>query len=248
MNKKIVHIYNWWNADNKSLKRMNNAKITWDEFYSNDKEGIVSAKFSLKNGQRSSVDLGEKAIAPFILDVIDYGLLTHPECNYFLYTNTDISLVSDSSIYIRDCLNKWECGYSHRIDFSEDVIPKNPITRDQLKNLLHIGSWSAGSDIFFFSKKWWNKHRHNLPDALIGFEAWDACFMVEMLKSGLPEPVRWISYHQKHESYWKKYRLTSRGQLYNREVCKKWAIKNKIGHLINYGDFLFKLPTPYNIS
>ncbi|EKD61977.1 MAG: hypothetical protein ACD_52C00327G0006 [uncultured bacterium] len=247
MNKKIVHIYNWWKANNLTTDRMIRAKRTWQEFYNNDKYGFLIAEFSLENGQRNSLSLGEKKTMPFLKDVVDYGLSAYPDCDLFLYTNSDISFVTNASNFIRDSLKKWECGYSHRVDFSKKDLPKNTITRDQLRDKLPLGRWSAGSDVFFFTRRWWNNHKGNLPDALIGFEAWDACVMAAMLKSGLPEPIKWLSYHQIHESYWKKNRLTSKGQLYNRKICTKWAIKNNLGHLINYGSFLFKLPTPYNV-
>jgi len=247
MNKKLVHIYNWWRADNLTMERMIRAKRTWKEFYKNDKYGILIAEFSLENKQRSSLSLGEKKIAPFLKDVINYGLSAYPDCDLFLYTNTDISLVTNASDFVRDSLNKWGCGYSHRVDFSEKDCPEDTITRDQLKGKLSLGSWSAGSDIFFFTRRWWNKYKESLPDALIGFEGWDACVMAVMLKYGLPEPIKWVSYHQKHQPHWKKHRLSSNGQLYNRRVCAEWAIKNNLGHLINYGSFLFKLPTPYNV-
>ena len=247
MNKFLVHMYNWWKADNPTMQRMIIAKESWKEFYKNDRYGVLTAEFSLGNKQRCSLSLGEKAIAPFLKDVIEYGLAAYLDCDLFLYSNTDISLVNNASDFIRDSLDKWECGYSHRIDFSEKVWPKDTITRDQLKEKLNLGSWSAGSDIFFFTREWWNKHKENLLDALIGFEGWDACVMAAMLKSGLPEPIKWISYHQIHQPYWKKYRLTSKGQLYNRKVCTEWAIANNLGHLLNSGTFLFKLPTPYNV-
>lgn len=247
MNNKLVHIYNWWKADGLTMKRMMGAKKTWKEFYKNDKYEVSIAEYILDNKQRSSLSLGEKVMVPFLKDIIDYGLSTYPDCDLFLYTNTDISLVKNASDFIRDSLNKWECGYSHRVDFSKNVCPKETITRDQLKEKLFLGSWSAGSDIFFFTRNWWNKHKKNLPDALIGFEGWDACIMAAMFKSGLPEPIKWVSYHQKHQPYWKKNRLSSNGQLYNRKVCTKWAKKNNLGHLLNTGSFLFKIPTPYNV-
>jgi len=229
------------------MERMLNAKRTWRKFYNNDKNGVLIADFNLGNAQRSSLSLGEKKTMPFLKDVISYGLAAYPDSGLFLYTNTDISLVTNASDFVRNSLSKWECGYSHRVDFSEKDYPKNTITRDQLKEKLPLGCWSAGSDIFFFTRRWWNEHEEILPDALIGFEAWDACVMASMLKSGLPEPIKWISYHQKHLPYWKKYRLSSKGQLYNRRVCTEWAIKNNLGHLINNGTYLFKPPTPYNV-
>lgn len=247
MNKNLVHIYNWWKANDSTMDRMIGAKKTWEEFYKNDKYGVLLAEFIQRNEHRSSLSLGEKTVVPFVKDVVDYGLTSYSDCDLFLYTNTDISLVIDASDFLRDSLDKWGCGYSHRMDFLENNCPKDTITRDQLKKEISLGSWSGGSDMFFFTREWWSSHKENLPDALIGFEGWDACIMAAMLKSGLSEPIKWISYHQKHQPYWKKHRLTSNGQIYNRRVCAEWAVTNNLGHLLSSGPFLFKIPTPYNV-
>lgn len=247
MQTKLVHIYNWWQAEGSTSQRMAAAKRTWIEFYRNDTRGILPAEHVVQADQRSSLDLGEKVVAPFLKDVIAFGLSENPKCELFLYTNSDPSLVKDASTLIRDCLAKWSCGYSHRVDFAEENFPKTSITRTQLKTQLALASWGAGADSFFFTRQWWTDHKDNLPDALIGFEGWDACMMTAMLQSGLPEPIKWISYHQKHQSYWKEHRIDSPGQIYNRKVCTDWAFRNNIGHLVNVGNYLFKLPTPYNV-
>lgn len=249
MNYKLVHIYSWWQAEMTTFQRMEQAKKTWKEFYRNDKQGVMAAKFRLKKGQRSSLDIGESRLVPFIKDVINYGMFAYPDNINFLYTNADLSLVKDAAIFIRDSLAKNECGYSHRMDFEEKNYPKNPITRDELKNRLFLSSWSGGADSFFFTRNWWTKYEKSLPEALIGFEGWDFCIMATMLKTGLSQPTKWISYHQKHLAYWKEHRLEAPGQIYNRKVCSEWTIKNNLEYLINYGggDFLFKMPTPYNV-
>ena len=71
--------------------------------------------------------------------------------------------------------------------------------------------------------------------------------MAIMLRGGLREPIKWISYHEKHLPYWKMHRSDAVGQIYNRKVCSEWAYENNLGHLINLAGYLFKVPVPYNV-
>ena len=244
---KIAHIYHWYNVDEDTLDRMQQAQETWKEFYKRDRYGVLQAEFKLEKEQRSSLDIGEKRAVPFIKDVFNFGINLYPDCRLFLYTNSDISLVKDGLDLIRGSLNKWGCGYSHRLDLDKKDFPKEFITKEQLIALLPLGNWGAGSDTFFFTREWWEEVEEGFPDALVGFEGWDFCMTATMLRGGLPAPIKWITYHQKHLPYWKEHRLDAQGQMYNREVCTKWAVKNNLGHLLGYKDFLFKVPTPYNV-
>lgn len=243
----MVHIYHWYQAVSDTLRRMNSARKTWEVFYANDGD-VSPVEFQLDNSQRNSSDIGEKQIAPYIKDVVNFGISSRPEDEVFVYTNSDLSIVSDAARLIRDCVSKWGCGYSHRIDFEKDVFPDGIITRDQLREKVALGSWCGGSDIFFFNKDWWRKYADGLPDAIIGFEAWDSCFMAMMLKSGLTKPLSWITYHEQHTSYWKEHRTDAPGQIFNQKICSEWAQKNNLGHLINRGNFYFKVPTSYNVT
>ncbi len=242
-----MHIYQWWDADAVSLKRMLGARETWKEFYKYDKWGVLATEFRLVKSSRSSLAIGEKLGVPFIKDVIEYGLASNPDCNLFLFTNSDAALVIDASGFVRSTLKSAECGYCHRVDFEQSNYPKQPVTREELKRSLTYGTWSGGSDIFFFTRAWWRNEAVGFPDVLVGFEGWDACMMALMLRSGLGEPINWISYHQAHLSYWKIHRLDAVGQVYNRKVCSEWAWRNNLGHLINNGNYLFKIPVSYNV-
>lgn len=237
----LVHIYQWWEADALTLTRMNTARRTWTNL------NMIQAEFGPINMARDSLEQGEKQKVPYIKDVINFGLRLFPKNNLFLYTNSDSSLVTDIVKSIKKSLDLYSCGYSHRVDFEKGKYPKGNISQDQLKNSLALGSWSGGSDIFFFTRDWWDRHANDFPDALSGFEGWDACMMATMLKSGLTEPVKWLSYHERHKAYWKENRTKAIGQIYNRKVCTEWALKNNLGHLLGATEFLFKVPTPYNV-
>lgn len=205
MDNKLVHIYNAWNPKiNSARLRVNNAARTWKEFYKIDKYGVIITAVTLQNVNKNSSNLGESKVTPFFKDVINYAISSNPGHKLFLYTNADTSLVKDASESIRSSLRKWGCGYSHRIDFTKNNYPKRIITRSNLIEMIQTSNWSAGCDIFFFTREWWNKYGNNLPEALIGFEGWDACVMSSMLQHGLKEPVKWVSYHQQHNPYWKK--------------------------------------------
>lgn len=228
--KAIVHVFDGFEADADTSRRMHAAQITWRASRRNWGGQIATIEHRLRNGDRSSTDVGERKRTPFVKDVLDYALSASRAVDHFVYTNSDLSICLDAGPHIRESIDRWGCGFSQRVDFARQYFPKEPLSVASLARS-RKAVLSPGADIFWFTRQWWEDHRADFPDALVGFEGWDFCMKHAMMLSGLPEPHVRLTYHETHTSYWETVLVTSLGQQYCRRVCTQWAIDH---HLERY--------------
>jgi hypothetical protein len=99
-----------------------------------------------------------------------------------------------------------------------------PLTKEEMVR----GYQHCGSDIFAFTKKWWELNNHDFPDFVLTFEAWDLVLKKLILLTGGIE-VRDTCYHEIHESFWHvSQNRECAGNLYNRELTRQWLAKHQI--------------------
>lgn len=234
---RILHFYQVWDADPETARREAAAQATWPVFHQTEHLDVTPAAFRLGSDTRDGTAVGARPV-PFVRDVFDWAVLEHQGHQKFAFSNGDVHIVSDAAERVNDSLNRHSCGYSFRVDFRPDRMPPGPMTMRELGTHLE-GHWYPGADLFWFSRQWWEDHRLDCPDALLGYEGWDFCMKRMMHESGFPEAMDWLIWHEEHDNHWKRTLETSPGQIYNRKLCRAWAERHGYQHLIREKGFLF---------
>lgn len=164
---------------------------------------------------------------PFIRDLFDYGCSTWNNDDIVLFSNSDIGFAGDASIRVAiACLNH-DCGYAFRRDFPRLLRAPDDATLDS-------GTPYCGTDVFFFRVGWWSAHRTEMPDMLIGREAWDPCLrtVMEISESGRKLGLDHICWHESHggDGHWGQTgkRFTMRGQIHNLKLAKDFMRINNL--------------------
>jgi hypothetical protein len=143
-----------------------------------------------------------------------------------IYTNADIHCRADCSMQVLECLRSAGACYAFRRDFGRLEKPVE-------SNRYASGNLYCGSDLCGFRVSWWRQHRQNMPDMILGLEAWDPCWrlLVERTNPGKTVCLRDIIAHERHNSYWERgeNRMRLKGQVYCRELAARWLK----GHGIN---------------
>lgn len=157
---------------------------------------------------------------PYVRDVFDFACNGLPHDDIMVYTNADICVRSDCAIIVAHAMQEADAFYSMRRDFNHDFtepIPDEFITR---------GDAYVGSDLYGFRVHWWRKNRFDMPDLIVGLEAWDACLrkLIELTNPGRITSIPNTHYHRRHASPWEsaENRYRWRGQLYCLKTASKW--------------------------
>jgi hypothetical protein len=122
-------------------------------------------------------------------------------------------------------LQRQQACYAFRRDFQRltALIPDDKISS---------GADYCGSDLMAFRKEWWTQHSPQMPDMLVGTEAWDAVFrcLVDRTQPGPHNAIRDLIYHERHGSMWEnsrnRYSLPS--QIYNLRLAWRWMTDRKL--------------------
>jgi hypothetical protein len=143
---------------------------------------------------RDARDIGDERGTYYVKDVLDFSLMLSGDI--FVYINNDVALVPEWKKIITPYVRAHGCAFSHRLD-----VPKF----DRKLTLADINKTEqrayCGADIIGFTPAWWEAHRAEFPDAVLGLEGWDAVMQWLMTKSGFHN-MPTICYHQMHQSFW----------------------------------------------
>lgn len=159
---------------------------------------------------------------PYVRDLFDAGCAGLPDGDIVVFTNTDILVRGDACPVMAEALQNWDACYAFRRDFHHRFDTPIP-DRDFEKGLPY-----AGSDLAAFRAGWWRDNREEMPDMVIGFEAWDTVLrqLIEETNPG-SEPLRDIICHERHGSYWEnpehRYKLAS--QRHNLGLAKAFLLE-----------------------
>ncbi len=172
---------------------------------------------------------------PKVKKMIDYAAEEASDDDIILITNADICFVPGISGWILHETDRHEAVYFHRHDFEK--ITNLFISESQVGK----GKWYAGSDVFAFTKRWWNKHKEIYPDMYYAREAWDMV-MRNMIKRSKGTEIHKAIYHEKHKSFWEaKENRNCPENLHNRALGQDWL--NRYGG--NWNDWKFNKLTYY---
>lgn len=161
----------------------------------------------------------------YIRDVFTLACVGKRADDIILYTNADIHVRSDCSLAVSLTLTQADACYSYRRDFEKLT---SPLEHGQFEG----GKAYEGSDLAAFRVDWWFKHQNDMPDMILGMEAWDPCFrhLVDMTNPGRTVSIKDIIGHERHGSYWerKENRYRLKGQLLCRRMAKDWLQRHGV--------------------
>lgn len=197
--------------DPEESRRFAYAMSTW-KFHFNSGDML---EFHTSVGQwgRTSADLGDPRPAPYFRDLIDYGMKYAQPEDIVVYCNRDIFLTTHAPERIIEGTNRNGMMVSWRRNFK-------PKDGKLYKHVTHAKR-DGGVDLIAFKPDWWSKYRDEIPDMLIGREAYD--WIIRTLAEELHGKSIYVDDvigHEPHESFWKKNKKTNPGQQHNRALAK----------------------------
>ncbi|HXE54240.1 MAG TPA: hypothetical protein VN541_14550 [Tepidisphaeraceae bacterium] len=202
-------------------RRMYVARQTWERAY-REFPNIVSGHQVISRAARTSASIGDDRRLPFVKDLVEFafGLKTNAPVDAAIMTNTDTCMIPSRIPAAFDSLQSRGCYYSFRYEHGGFIRPLDDAA---------VGSAPiySGADLFAFTRAWWERHRDDYPDLLLGAEAWDGVLKVMMNDSGF-EPGSPIVYHEAHAAHWSQHLLTSPSQLHNRKLAAEWIERKRI--------------------
>jgi len=218
----IHHVWSEYTPSNQdTLRRMLIAKQSWIDEAKRSGNWTLSG-LNEHDLQNSFVDDGH------LLYVKDILNATAAKCNagtdIISFSNADVGCVAGITGQILDCVREHGCAFAHRWDVEGKQI-EAPINSESDVAKLH---WYPGTDWFWMSKEWWNKHSDEMPDMIIGREFWDAVLRQIMKKYGTREIFRSV-WHEKHASVWEQpgNRENLPGNKHNRFLATQFFVENK---------------------
>jgi len=228
--KENINLYNVCFADENikydSFETLNQLCLTSDVVIKNyfSHEGLTNEYNSRKN----EIDNNIKKL-PSVKEIFD--VLSHTNCDYFLFLNNDIILSNRLFKNIDPSVDCYAISRMHIHDL------------ESLNETPKLESYSVhGFDAFLVKKETWRKIRNNFPDLILGRFYWDTFFatMFKLLcKTEFLNDLPPVCFHIEHSS---KSSENTIENYYNEDVFKRSLI---IGHLwFNYvQNVLLKRPT-----
>lgn len=228
----IIHAINIFHPKHESdLRRHLYAMNNWYYFY--EKNEMTPRFIYDEEFTRMSDQVGDNRKMPFVKDIINLAFKHLNEEDIVIITNSDISIATNGIKSVRKMITKHECCFSFRRDHYGEL-EKVLWTIDDVNTL----QWYVGSDLFAFTKRWWNRWGELFPDLLIGKPNWDwimRCLMGYSIKGneiwkqtindiGNVACCEDIIYHEKHDSYAEKPEvyLTDKANMWNWVLAKEW--------------------------
>jgi hypothetical protein len=218
---RILHVADWYEPSTESEMRRNSAAAaSWSRCGLDHKwENVL---FSVKkNAKRDSQNIGDDRQLPYLRDVLDWAVEQAGDSDIICFTNTDSVLCSDSPKVVQRALSKHDCAYSHRIHIDE---PPEQVTQTELRH----STVDGGTDLFAFKANWWHRNREQVPDFILGCDAWDCFLRRFMADQGGVKINPPIVLHARHAPFWKRAANieANPGQKHNRSLYRAWCAEH----------------------
>lgn len=207
----IVHVSNvYHDADDTERQRLKRAHKTWHNLYM----AYQIRRVHVTDPPRTAQDVGDPRNCPFVKDIIQAAVdICADHDDLIVLTNSDACIVRDAI----PLLENWgfEAAYSKRRNFRKPLYYWMNAAEIDLR-----GEKFEGVDLVAFTLGWWNDHKDQYPDMLMGYEAWDWIFKFMI---GQKTPMDLV-YHENHGTPgWLRGREIWKGQLHNRHLAKQWV-------------------------
>lgn len=220
---KLIHAWSDFRAskkvDENTAKRLSVARQTWQIQY--DTGFWVGCEVTRDQLTRDAItELGDTRDTPFLRDIISKAYeLANPK-DIIVLTNSDTCMVPSLTGSLIDKVTAKGAAFAHRWDFGK--LHKPLLSECYVTN----GNWYAGSDLFAFTKEWWDHNGHRLPDMVIGCEKWDEV-MRQLVKATGGCEIHKSIYHEKHENQWENplTRASIKGNRHNVKLANQWSLQ-----------------------
>lgn len=217
--RKIWHVYSEFWGVGDELVRNRFSSSTWNNAY---QEGNWQPR-PVKDNElhRDASAIGSPKKVPFINDVINKGIEEAADEDIIVLSNMDTCFAIGITDAILEEMKHVSAFTSHRYDFNSLESPLRPLE-------VLSGDWYCGCDLVCFTKGFWMEKKHDYPEMLTSFEAWDWIMREFIEKHG---GSRWdggMVYHKRHPSFWYRPDIKNShpAQLYNVRVAKAWLNAN----------------------
>jgi hypothetical protein len=210
---RILFVYDDFTASSKEEQcRFLYAESTWEHQFSTG--DMLKFRTEVSQWGRSSADLGDSRPAPYVKDLIDYGVAHAMPEDCIVYANKDICLTTQAYDRILEGVQKHGVAVAWRRNFVPD--------QGRLYKYSDHAKRDGGVDLIAVSPAWWKEHRNQMPDQLIGRECWDYCFRVMAEEEhGKSVYIDNTIYHCPHDGqFWKANKKSNPGQQHNRALAK----------------------------
>ena len=209
---RIIFVYNDFDTHSQDdQRRYDFARRSW-EFHFN--QGTM-LEFPVWNHQlpRTSEEMGDARPVPFVKDVIGWGIRHARPEDVVVYANRDVILTTEAPERIMAGIQKGN-GAMMAIRRNCSKPPSHP-----LRSVLNYRA-DTGIDVFAFTPQWWREHAAEIPDLLLGREAWDTVvrYVADRYCEG-GSRVDDVFLHEAHDPYWAMNRISIPGQKYNRKLA-----------------------------
>lgn len=223
----VFHVYQDYAGSEEEQRRNAVALVTWQ------REGKGWFDVPVKNITRDATSVGDTRRLPFIKDIIEKGYENadallgldkhfdhHEDEPFILLTNTDTCLTPGFKHHLQRL--DGEAYYGHRRDFAR-------LDRLLTQNEIENGHWYPGCDLFIFTPRWWEAHRDEMPDMILGAEGWDK-ILRELVKLTGGAEIHGACYHERHASAWEQSgtRENAPSNVYSRHLAKKFLTEHNL--------------------
>lgn len=164
---------------------------------------------------------------PYIRDVLDIGVEKADPEDIIIYTNADIMVRGDCCAKVSEALQTVDACFSYRRDFHHRI--ESPVPDRDFEK----GYDYPGSDLEAFRAGWWRHWRGEMPDMLIGAEAYDPVLRELIMETNHHNAacvLRDVICHERHASYWENpaHRYKLKSQWHNIGLAKAFFIERGI--------------------
>lgn len=217
---KIIHVWADWrtNPNAESNRRQMNAAISWQTEY--DTGRWIPREMKREDATRDGTDIGDPHNVNFVHDTIEFAVKvsTNPK-DIIALTNADSGFTPGLTGRILEQVRRHNAVFTHRRDHKRIEAPF--VSEAQARE----GEWYPGTDAFFFTVEWWEQHKSEYADFLMGREGWDEVLR-QLVKYHAGGYIPHAIWHEWHESSWcGEGRWTMPGNLHNFRLRDEWFAK-----------------------
>ncbi len=216
VNSLLAHIWSQYGVSGRDLARHLVARQSWErEYASGGWKAVVVPESVLRRTARTV--LGDPRKLPFVKDLLDFGVRwARHENALLIFSNFDVLFAPGLTETLRHVTT---CAYASRHEFVR--LKSEPTCLEIVCARKH-----PGCDLFAMTPAWWQEHRRDYPDMLLGAPAWDMVMRRLMQLTGGVELHAALA-HEEHASHW----LTHRGDpsaTYNERLAAAWLAERHL--------------------
>jgi hypothetical protein len=212
---KFLHVYGLNGAaDSETQRREAIARASWREemTWSGRWSELAIPEAEL---HRNATALGDDRRMPFVRDLIEAAVSRCAYSDVIVLSNSDVGIAPGLTGWIVEAMIRAGAAFTHRWD-RHGRISRPPVSEGEVCE----GHWYPGSDLFAFTRAWWEAWGDRVPDLVLGREAVDLVLR-HVIKQGGGIEIPGAVWHERHASHWEtvENRNSLAGNLHNRVLA-----------------------------